>query len=880
MSLWREILTLGAQGRSGEAREIIALDLRLSLCEFPRTAQAGAPFRGPLPLAVKRFRAKLPEHERALVQSLELEFVDYLLDDVLDGVSRPLQLIEVCLAYPNATLSELVELFPWEDGLKRAYKWKEEWITDHLRSLVVAGIPLPGAILTTMSDRGTPRYEFNEVAYAVAPERLKLSWNDFKRRQGFNAQILSIADEADGAGVADEGVDYGLVPIAEVVLKEITAQDLELEVDLQLLGRRLSDDLAELLEKMHGAKPGDGYRLVAWHNVFWNLISEYVRLRLSLTTRDPLLETDRELADHIKVHYPEVKSVSRPAILRRRQSLSAECLRRIEEGFWTKFSAEASEQPVLSIPTMPLMVGVLSDFYPCKDLGSDKVFDLIGRLFEGVSIKDYLENAVTDEGADEAVNKIEGKLTKEQVEALRERERRLYGDGGDVKRELPRLTEYLELEQYRRLLPGYVRHFIEKAAPQLGLELSGDLGGYFALNPTPDAPEILTELLEVLPPELCDKLTVHRPDGDADAVFVHPGGTIYETLRGCVVARFAEDALRGATFIDPAAKRPYLFHLALLAINRQSDPQYRELARTEALEYRLVGLKQEEGGVLEFCPAGQPLLLKGGQGLAPSALNLVASVRESVETARRYVNEHLAPQLVERHRQTLYETLPARVEFIRRGFGYQEAELAAARSKLRDKANAGSKGAKAELTKVKEHQGRLKDRREEAIAVLQREPELISAAEVIFLAHALVVLSNDPDDQKRHDAQVEAIAVRAARAYEESLGAVVQDVSMPATALAAGLEERPGFDLLSTRPGASPLCIEVKGRASVGDIELTENEWVKACNLREQYWLYVVYDCASAQPRLLRVQDPFHKLLFRAKGGVVIDEQEIFGAAQ
>ena len=261
-----------------------------------------------------------------------------------------------------------------------------------------------------------------------------------------------------------------------------------------------------------------------------------------------------------------------------------------------------------------------------------------------------------------------------------------------------------------------------------------------------------------------------------------------------------------------------------------------------------------------------------------AALNLVASARESVETARRYVNEHLAPQLVERHRQTLNESLSARVEFIRRGFGYQEAELAAARTKLRDKASTGSKGAKAELTKVKERQSRLKERREEAIAVLQREPELISAAEVTFLAQALVVPSHNPEEQKRHDAQVEAIAVRAARAYEESLGAVVQDVSTPAAALAAGLEERPGFDLLSTRPGAQALCIEVKGRAGVGDIELTENEWVKACNLREQYWLYVVFDCASAQPRLLRVQDPFHKLLFRAKGGVVIDEQEIFGA--
>lgn len=338
MSLWKEILILGARGRSAEARHMIMLDLRLALCEYPLTAQAGAPYRGPLPQAVKRFRAKLPEHERSLVQSLEQEFHDYLLDDVLEGVAKPLQLIELCLAYPNAALSELVELFPWEDGLKRAHKWKEDWVADHLRSMIAAGIPLPEPIVATLGKHGTPKYEFNEVAYAVAPERLKRSWNDFKRRQGYDAQILAIADEEVGAGVADEGFDYGVISIAEIALNEITTQDIELEIDLQLIGQRLSDGLTELLEEMHTAKPGDGYRPVAWHNVFWNLISEYVRLRLSLETRDPLLDTDGELADHIKTYYPDVKSVSRPVVLRRRQNLSAACVNLIEESFWEKFS--------------------------------------------------------------------------------------------------------------------------------------------------------------------------------------------------------------------------------------------------------------------------------------------------------------------------------------------------------------------------------------------------------------------------------------------------------------------------------------------------------------------------------------------------------------
>ena len=46
---------------------------------------------------------------------------------------------------------------------------------------------------------------------------------------------------------------------------------------------------------------------------------------------------------------------------------------------------------------------------------------------------------------------------------------------------------------------------------------------------------------------------------------------------------------------------------------------------------------------------------------------------------------------------------------------------------------------------------------------------------------------------------------------------------------------------------------------------MSENEWARACNLRDDYWLYVVYDCATPRPRLVRVRDPFAKLLVRSR---------------
>ncbi len=72
---------------------------------------------------------------------------------------------------------------------------------------------------------------------------------------------------------------------------------------------------------------------------------------------------------------------------------------------------------------------------------------------------------------------------------------------------------------------------------------------------------------------------------------------------------------------------------------------------------------------------------------------------------------------------------------------------------------------------------------------------------------------------------------------------------------------------------------EVNGREGTGDVEVSANEWAKACNLRDGCWLYAVYDCATPSPRLVRVQDPFGRLLAKSKGSVLIGAREIAEAA-
>ena len=163
--------------------------------------------------------------------------------------------------------------------------------------------------------------------------------------------------------------------------------------------------------------------------------------------------------------------------------------------------------------------------------------------------------------------------------------------------------------------------------------------------------------------------------------------------------------------------------------------------------------------------------------------------------------------------------------------------------------------------------------------MLAREPELIIPGDIRFIAHALVIPSSDPEDAIRHNSVIEATAVQVARAYEESAGATVKDVSTPALARAAGLSDNPGFDLLSYRSNGDIRCIEVKGRARMGNVDISENEWSSACNHRQRYWLFVVYECASSKPRLLQIADPWGRLMIAIRG-YMMDQESILQIAE
>lgn len=507
-----------------------------------------------------------------------------------------------------------------------------------------------------------------------------------------------------------------------------------------------------------------------------------------------------------------------------------------------------------------------------KELGSDKVFDVIGRLFEGRTLAQYMEDVVL-RGTEPTTHDLDARVTKERVEAVREEDRAVYGEAAEVARELPKLKKELASENLRRLMPGYVRRFVEKSAPLVSIGFDGDLDDVFSLkSQKPRALDPLLAVIESYPSERRNRFAITKPKPEAatTTVFFHPGEPVFDRLRAWISMRFERDALTGAAFIDPYATTPYVFHLARVSIIRRAEATLPSLQREELIESRLVGVRLEDEGKIEACPVEHLLLLRGGQGVPTAARRFAATVAGRIASTHAYIEERLARPLVDEQRARLLARLAAQEEAIRRGFDYQEADLAAARVKLRERAEAGKLEAKNELANVKNRQAQLYFRRDTALAVLEREVDLVDVGEIEFIAHALVVPSSDPADKRRHDAEVEATAMRVVRAYEEEAGAIVIDVHTPDLARAAGLPDYPGFDLLSRRPGGEERSIEVKGRARVGEVELSENEWGKAATLRSGYWLYAVFDCATDQLQMHPVRDPFQKLLSFARMSAVI----------
>ncbi len=161
----------------------------------------------------------------------------------------------------------------------------------------------------------------------------------------------------------------------------------------------------------------------------------------------------------------------------------------------------------------------------------------------------------------------------------------------------------------------------------------------------------------------------------------------------------------------------------------------------------------------------------------------------------------------------------------------------------------------ANLKQTEDRIDELNARLEGRLAELQRERECLMS-DIQHLGKVWVLPHPDRESPKIApmvaDPEIERIAVQFVIKREEAEGRVVESVE----------KDNRGFDLISRKPhpedpktAIDVRFIEVKGRSDVGEIALTSNEYNTAKRLKKDYWLYVVFHCAT-QPSLNILRDP------------------------
>lgn len=335
--------------------------------------------------------------------------------------------------------------------------------------------------------------------------------------------------------------------------------------------------------------------------------------------------------------------------------------------------------------------------------------------------------------------------------------------------------------------------------------------------------------------------------GNPTLEWVTPGHSLFECVREEVLQRVQNDLRRGTVFYDLHRKEPARLDVLSAAIRD---------GRGKVLHRRLFVVETAMNGMMTV---RQPTIFLD---MVPASGNTGTYIpddtglpdRDQIEHA--LVRDALQPLLEEvtTEREKEIETISCHIDIslsaIIDRIQCQFAELVSAKESGSTEQGLDGRIKQFE-DRLFELNGRLEGRQEE----LQHERHC-TIADIRHHGRAWVLPHperNSPEiaPMVRND-EIEKTAVQAVVAYEEARGWEVESVEA----------DNRGFDLISRKPhpedpqtAIEVRFIEVKGRATVGEVALTTNEYKTAERLKEDYWLYVVFNC-STEPEVHTVRDP------------------------
>lgn len=479
-----------------------------------------------------------------------------------------------------------------------------------------------------------------------------------------------------------------------------------------------------------------------------------------------------------------------------------------------------------------------------------KIFNVLGDIFPA----NQLERMIRDMYARNLTEDVIKNRIIEQVDVERFRSITHSALEGLAKRELnlSAIVGKSAEAKERRLVPEAVEDFFSQAAPITGIhpKETGKGDRIYRIGKLPRTLWPVGDRLESRYGKLgreYKRIAFNREllKDDPTLEWVTPGHPLFESVREQVLELVGPDLQRGAVFYDLYRQQPArldvfsaaiadgrgrILHRRLFVVETDMDGTLTVRQPTLFLDLVLAppGMLPPDDSALPGRSQVEQVLIE--RALQPFLADVKTQRQQEVETVKRHLEISLNT-IIDRVQCQFAELMTQKES------GSKEAGLDGRIKQMEDR--------------LFELNGRLETRLED----LQKER---SCTICDIQPHGRAWALPHPERTSPEIApivnsqEIEQIAIQTVIAYEQARGWVVESVE----------SENRGFDLISRQfhPEDSQIAIavrfiEVKGRAGIGQVALTNNEYKTAERLKQDYWLYVVFNCA-ATPEVIVIQDP------------------------
>ncbi len=470
-----------------------------------------------------------------------------------------------------------------------------------------------------------------------------------------------------------------------------------------------------------------------------------------------------------------------------------------------------------------------------QNLGSDRVFDVIGDVVIGKSLKDLIVEAISNPlTLDEIIQNIEKIPDQRALQIVKEASMEALATRHI---DLPRILGEQRQARENRLVPEYTEEFFKRAARTLNIKMTQRNDGFWNIHVPLEIRnrphefkirygEVLREYIKVSFDK--DKAFKHQ------AEFVAMGHPLLEAVVDAVQSQFANAVSSGTTFYDPEGKYDGIIWFLEGEI---IDGMGKEAGK------RLFAIYQNSQNDLSLINPAILWDLKPGDTISTNVTKL------SMDKSK--VVSHAISEALERYKQELLKRRNREAE-IKKKYGLRSIEsmILESEAKLVDYETRRMKGENIPDVIIQNETRRKEDlirKRDRLAKEIEAETHLYpSEPRIIAVVRVLPAVSRN---EMMSNAEIESIGMRISMEYERNQGRFPEDIS----------SENLGYDIRSRDQNDNYRYIEVKARAQDGPVALTPNEWFMAKRLGNDYWLYIVTNAAT-KPNLYLIQDPAAKL--------------------